>query len=111
MKVKYAPGGGDVKQPTDLTPGNVYRVISWLVDDFRIINDQGMPYLYPSSLFTVVDDQWPDDWVVLYDEDGERYVSPAVFSEPGFFEDYFDGKKEAISIFRQRLRQWGDGSE
>ncbi len=111
MKARFSPKNEDVDQHEDLTPGNVYRVIEWPLDSYRVMNDQGEPILYPSFLFIVVDDRWPDDWVVKYAEDGERYVSPAVFSEPGFFEDYFDGKKEAVTVFKRRLLQWRNGTD
>lgn len=111
MKVRPNPESDGVMSHTDLTPGNIYRVIELVVDDFRVMNDQGIPYLYPMSFFTVVDDQWPDDWIIRLGGGGERYVSPSCFADFRFFERYFDGEKEAVSIFRQRLRKWGAGKE
>lgn len=39
----------------DLMPGQQYMVIGIEADDFRLLNDQGRPYLYPSRLFEVID--------------------------------------------------------
>ncbi len=52
----------------DLTPHQDYVVIGIEADDFRILNDQGRPYLYPADLFEVVDPREPADWVVEYGE-------------------------------------------
>jgi len=32
-------------------------------------------------------------------EDGERYAYPPPLNAPGFFEDFFDGKPEAVKTF------------
>ena len=90
-----------------LTPGNTYRVIELVIDDVRVMNDVGYPTLYPLSWFSVVDDRWPDDWVVTIGTEGERYISPKVLSERHFFERYFDGDKQAILTLKRRLLEWG----
>jgi hypothetical protein len=86
-------------QYPDLTPGQPYLVLGIEADDFRILNDQGRPYLYPRELFTTIDAREPDDWVTELGEDDERYAYPPPLNSAGFFEDYFDGKPEAVATF------------
>lgn len=43
----------------DLTADQPYFVIGIEADDYRILNDHGKPYLYPSNMFEVVDPQEP----------------------------------------------------
>ena len=88
----------DLEYP-DLTPDQPYFVIGIEADDYRILNDSGRPYLYPAGLFQVIDPREPSIWTTEYGEDGERYSYPPVLKEAGFFEDYFDGKDEALSQF------------
>lgn len=83
----------------DLTPDQPYFIIGIEADDYRILNDSGKPYLYPSRLFEVVDSQEPSIWITEYGDDGERYSYPPALNEAGFFEDYFDGMDEALSKF------------
>ena len=82
-----------------LTPGQPYDVIGIEAGDFRILNDAGRPYLYSSSLFKVLDAREPADWVTDLGDDGERYAYPAPLNNPGFFEDFFDGKPKAVRTF------------
>jgi len=83
----------------DLTPGQLYVVIGIEANDYRILNDAGRPYLYPRSLFRVLDAREPHDWVTEYGEDGERYAYPTALNGPGFFEDFFDDKSKAVRTF------------
>ena len=96
----------------DLTPGQPYVVIGIEADEFRILNDAGRPYLYPPSQFKVLDPREPDDWVSVRGDDGERYAYPAQLNQPGFFEDYFDGRPKAVKMFwrvvNQRLATVGE---
>jgi hypothetical protein len=94
---------------SDLTPRRPYAVIGIEADDFRILNDQGRPYLYPSALFEVVDPRAPDDWVTEFGEDGERYAYPPPLNSSGFFEDFFDGRPETVATFfgRSSTNAWG----
>lgn len=80
----------------DLTQGNVYRVIGIEADDYRIMNDLGQPCLYPPELFNVIDPTVPANWETKLGDEGERYSYPPEISAPGFFEDFFDGKRRAI---------------
>jgi hypothetical protein len=89
----------------DLTPHQNYVVIGIEADDLRILNDQGRPYLYPSRLFEVVSSYEPNDWVTELGDDGERYAYPAPLNGRGFFEDFFDDKKEAVAAFWQIVNQ------
>jgi hypothetical protein len=83
----------------DLSPDEPYFVIGIEADDFPILNDCGKPYLYSSDIFEIADSAEPRRWVTSYGDDGERYSYPPELNEPGFFEDYFDGKREALSQF------------
>ena len=89
----------------DLTPGQGYAVIGIEADDFRLINDRGQPYLYPHQLFEIIDPHEPEDWVTEVGEDGERYAYPPPLHTCGFFEDFFDAKREAVITFWQVVNQ------
>jgi hypothetical protein len=83
----------------DLTPDQPYFVIGIEADDYRILNDQGKPYLYPAHLFMVIDPREPESWITEYGDDGERYSYPPALHGAGFFEDYFEGNGAVISTF------------
>ena len=89
----------------DLTPGQPYVVIGIEGDDYRILNDAGRPYLYTRGPFQVLDAHEPEDWISQYGEDGERYAYPAPLNQPGFFEDFFDGKSKAVRTFWRVVNQ------
>ena len=89
----------------DLTPGHQYVVIGIEADDFRILNDKGRPYLYPRHLFETVVPREPADWLTEYGEDGERYAYPPLLNHCGFFEDFFDGKPDAVATFWRVVNQ------
>lgn len=89
----------------DLTSSQSYVVIGIEADDLRLLNDQGRPYLYPHQLFEVIDSRQPKDWVTEVGDDGEQYAYPTALNEPGFFEDFFDAKKEAVTTFWRVINQ------
>jgi hypothetical protein len=84
---------------SDLTPDQPYVVLGIEANDLRILNDQGRPYLYPHEMFSIVDPREPGDWVSEIGEDNERYAYPPPLNHSGFFEDYFEGKPEAVATF------------
>lgn len=83
----------------DLTPDRPYVVIGIEADHFRILNDQGRPFLYPARIFRIVDRREPDNWISEVGEEGERYAYPQPLNGTGFFEDFFDGNKRAVRTF------------
>ncbi|HBL31725.1 MAG TPA: hypothetical protein DD490_33295 [Acidobacteria bacterium] len=83
----------------DLTPDQPYVVLGIEADDYRILNDRGRPYLYSPEIFTVLDTREPADWVSEVGGDNERYAYPPPLNDCGFFEDYFDGRPEAVATF------------
>ncbi len=89
----------------DLTPGQSYIVIGIEADDYRILNDQCRPYLYPHDIFEVEVLYEPEDWVTEIGDEVERYSYPPALNAPGFFEDFFDGKREAITLFWRVINQ------
>ena len=105
MKVRYQPSPNEDARSFDLTPGNVYRVIGIEADDYRLMNDEGQPYLYSASEFLVVDPSEPAEWQTVYGDEGERYSYPPELSEPGFFEDYFDGNPVCAATLRRYLAE------
>ncbi|WP_295404925.1 hypothetical protein [uncultured Thiocystis sp.] len=89
----------------DLTAGQTYCVIGIEAGDYRVLNDRGLPYLFPASLFMLIDANEPTDWVSDVGTDGERYAYPPLLNEPGFFEDFFDGVQSSVATFWQVVNQ------
>jgi hypothetical protein len=100
MKVRFKTGHPKYR---DLTPGTLYRVIGIEADSYRIMNDDGRPYLYPPNLFRIVDASEPRQWKTWYGDGGEKYSYPAELRQPGFFEDYFDGNRKIMATLHRYL--------
>ena len=90
-----------------LTPGKEYLVVGLDHESFRVVHDLGEPTLFPCSAFDIVEDAVPEDWVWKRFAEDEFYADPPELSEPGFYEDYFDGKEYAIEVFVSYLRRIG----
>jgi len=88
-----------------LTAGHAYTVIGIEAGDYRLLNDLGEPILYAPSGFEVIDAREPADWVSTTGDEGERYAYPPALAEPGFFEDYFNRRPEAVATFWQHVNQ------
>lgn len=89
----------------ELSAQQPYLVIGIEADDFRLLNNRGMPYLYPHALFDVLDPREPADWVHETGDDRERYAYPRALNKPGFFEDFFEGDPAAVQTFWQTINQ------
>ena len=100
VKIRENPKAGK-KYLNRFLPNKIYTVIGIEADDYRIISETGEPYLYPPYIFRVVDRKKPDDWIVTYGDEGERYAYPKALGRVGFFEDYHDGDEKAIRTFWQ----------
>ena len=53
----------------------------------------------------MVDATEPADWISAYGDDGERYAYPPALNQPGFFEDFFDARVEAVRTFWQIINR------
>lgn len=95
----------------DLTFGQPYVVIGIEGDDLRILNDACRPFLYPPSLFSLVDPREPVDWVTEFGDDGERYSYPPPLNKSGSFEDFFDQEAKAVGTFWRVVNQRLAGSQ
>jgi len=112
MKVRFVPDEHERRKYLDLTPRNLYHVIGIEADDYRIMSDEGRPYLYPRRMFRVVNTDIPPNWKTYYDEDAKRYSYPPELCQPGFFEDFFDGVRKAeIALRLVMARLVGRSSE
>lgn len=87
----------------ELTVGAMYCVLGIEADDYRVLSDAGVPLLYPSELFEVVDASRPADWVTDIGENGEEYAYPPELNEPGFFEEVHAHEPEAVAAFARFL--------
>jgi len=85
----------------NITPNNIYTVIGIEANWYRIIGNEGEPYLYPPQLFEIVEAGFPPNWKKTIGKNKEIYCYPPEIDRIGFFEDYFDKKEEAIAIFNE----------
>ncbi len=84
-----------------ITQGNTYHVLGIMGGEFQILSDEGVPDLYPKEIFTVVDND-TEGWI-WEDGDGEVFAGPEFLLEPGFIEDVYDIKPEAILKLRSYM--------
>lgn len=103
MRVRLNPNHPEAGQYTDFTLGTSYEILGIEADDFRILNDRGIPYLYPPDLFVIVDSHEPKEWITERGADGERYSYPKELSGTGFFEDWFEGDEKARTTLDEYL--------
>lgn len=82
----------------DFTLGAGYAVLAIEASDFRILDDRGVPALFPPELFEIADPTRPTDWISRIEDEAE-YASPPEIAAPGFFEDFFDKKPSALTAF------------
>ncbi len=64
------------KEKRSLTQNKPYFVIGIEADHYRIIDDDGEPFLYSPKLFDIVDSEEPKEWVVEYGEDKKSMRIP-----------------------------------
>ena len=74
---------------------------------FRIASLQGTPALFEASLFKITDPRVDEAWIVKYDDSGEIELVPELWSTPGFWEDFFDGKPTAVALYHEVLQRKG----
>jgi hypothetical protein len=96
---------GSKEDTVYLTSNNIYMVIGIESGYYRIMDDVGEPILFDPQWFNIIDPEEPDDWVIMFSEDGEKYAYPPQISVAGFFEDYFDGDQGCFNTLQMYLQQ------
>ena len=104
MKAKYIKR--QKNQAKTLTIGKVYVVIGIEADSYRIVCNDGEPYLYEPEQFLLVEPQMPDFWCKEKGDDGELYAYPEPWFKCFFFEDYFDNVQGKKEIFLEVLKKY-----
>lgn len=111
MKIKcIAVSESEENNFTDpwLTLGKEYIVLcieknEQMEQYYRIFtrNDGGFGSLglFPSSAFEVTDSTWPPTWVEER-VDGCISIAPKAWQRLGFWEDFYDGDRQAEDVFR-----------
>lgn len=62
-----------------------------------------LPAIYDARQFEVVTNTIPSNWIVIQECDGIITFTPANWSIPGFWENFFDGDQNAIESYRKEL--------
>lgn len=92
-----------------LTIGKTYVVLAVLCEPgrdvlFRLIgDDERTPGLFGSRLFTCVDSQLPLSWGASLSKNGAVELAPEEWLAEGFWEDYFNGVREAEIAFEKGM--------
>ena len=86
-------------QAPNMSVGSEYEVIGIEGDSYRIVCDEGEPYLYEPEQFEVTDSTQPEFWIKEYGEDGELYAYPVAWFHNYFFERYFDNESGVVNSF------------
>lgn len=111
MKVKAKQGihahALDEFDNQNLVENKIYDVIGISTNYFRVVDEMWEPILYPKYLFDVIDASIPEWWIRKEYSADEYYINPPEFTEPGFYEDYFDGIPEAKDIYYKFLLSAG----
>ena len=74
----------DESEHRSLSAGALYDVIGLDNDNFRLIDDDDQPFLFPKALFEIVDPSIPDDWMI-YVLCFHEQVSHRVVRQPDVF--------------------------
>ncbi len=87
------------------TIGRVYTVLSISIDQegvrFRVVGDEKTPALLRREMFEVVDGSIPGSWIVYSPGSGFLELAPEPWTRVGFWDQFFDGKADAVASFNE----------
>jgi len=71
---------------------------------FRLVGEESIPALYNPEMFEVVSPTIPPTWVVTSPRPGCLCLGPSAWARPSFWEEFYDGHREARECFeKERL--------
>ncbi len=98
-----------------LTVGKVYHVLSVNMEDglpikFQLVSDdEQIPAYHDANQFEIITNIIPKGWIADFVSKSHFRLSPKAWSQPGFWEAYFDGEPEAIELFNaEKNRIFGE---
>lgn len=91
-----------------LTVGREYMVLCMYIDAsrgvlFRLVGDDKFtPAMFSGDLFEITEQTVPRNWIVKKQACGDFSLGPQAWSEPGFWERYFDREAAAVAAFDEQ---------
>lgn len=97
--------GMPVQRSAWLKVGAVYPVLSIWIDAgqtrFRILGEEAVPALFDPAMFEVVSGVLPSSWRITVPTADCISLSPEPWSEPGFWERFYDREPDAVACFEE----------
>jgi hypothetical protein len=106
QRIESPTTGEELSTSSWLTVGKEYVVLSVLASpgkdvSLQILDDTGPgPSVWDADLFVTSSDRISSIWTVSIGEEGLS-LAPASWQRPGFWEEYFDGRPDAVAAFEQ----------
>ncbi len=89
--------------------GAVYHVLSiWIEPSqrrLRLVGEDPTPTLFEPEMFEVVSPIIPSTWVITFPKPGCLSFAPEEWSQPGFWEAFYDREPEAVACFEEQRRK------
>lgn len=115
MKVRcvriFDPRGNELEQSPWLTIGKDYVVLSVIFDiggaaRLRLVGDRrnGLA-LFRWDAFEIVSPIIPPTWIIFPGPQSYIYLTPEPWTEPGFWERYYDQDQDAMMIFERERKK------
>src|ERR1700722_5571273 len=120
MKVRcvriFDPRGNPLEQSPWLTIGKVYIVLSVIFDigtapgrplRLRLVGDgrNGLA-LFRWDEFEIVSSIIPPTWIIFPGPASLIYLTPEPWTQPSFWDRYYNDDAEALKVFDQERRNW-----
>lgn len=99
--------GSTIQASPWLTVGKTYTVLQIFISvggaiKFRMIGDDSRtPALHHFSQFEIVSSVISGCWGANFDADSFLEIGPRAWFQRGFWEDYFEGRSEAVAVFER----------
>lgn len=110
--IKLIDSKGNVQERSPwLTLGNVYQVLEVVQDAhnrwlLRVVGDgQNGVALFRLEQFEIVSAKMPDAWIPVWNAKGGFALTTEAWSQPGFWDTYYDKDPLALSKFEDARRR------
>ena len=91
-----------------MRPDSVYDAIGISPDCLTVVNEDGMPALYPRSIFEIIDDSDTLTWHWEWSDIDDWYGGPHELHEQGFlYVDYYEDDPRAVEVFERFRKEKG----